>query len=166
MGGGNRYNERVFPRRWSPTSYSGKPRHPHSKRRLYAREPHPVPNRTASGPESDRAYTPQGCHTWAVRGPQLPHTRNATGPRRCHVTRLQQAGLPHPNRMRSALASAGGGRPIGFACGATSDSHAQRMRPRLFWVQGPVRRGCVSDVAAQHFATSGPHAIHNEFLVG
>ena len=39
----------------------------------------------------------------------------------------------------------------------------------LIFVAGPHRtrmRGCVADVATTHFATSGPHAIHGEFLVG
>ena len=115
------------------------------------------PNRTLprTKTHSFRSLTirdPHAKRVWAAAAPlssahSVPscHVRTAAGTR--HSAQAANGGsvfvaAPHRNRVRKGY------------------------RYRAFWVHTPIWRACVFDVAAAHFATSGPHAIHGEFLVG
>ena len=124
-----------------------------------------IRDKTTPGPEPDRIHSTRLPHVDRMRTAASSHTkriRAAAVPHAC----LQLPRLPRPNRVRPAPSNAGGVRPVGFTCGATRVPHEQSTRPRLFWVQGPVRNACFGVVDAPEFATSGPHANHSEFLVG
>ena len=116
-------------------------------------QPNRTPSRTRT--HSFRNLTTLDTHAKRVGATSAPHSSAHSVPSG-HVRTA--AGTRHP-------AQAANGGSVFLAV-----PHRNRMRKgyryRAFWVHTPIWRACVCDVAAAHFATPGPHAIHGKFLVG